>query len=240
MHLLSKRFLSAFIFMSLPLSVFAFDFWQGEIPLQVGGFGSSQGTAQNINIQGLIGNQYTVNNNNQGSALGGVGYFIDVWDKDMFQLLFGANAFYLGQTSVNGTVVQEQLFTNLAYSYNIQNTPLYFDAKAKIKTGSEKYNLVVDAGIGPNFMRTSQYREMPLNSYTLPDNAFAGQNQTVFAATAGVGVRINNVFGKFPVECGYRFFYLGQGQLQMNNSQLLNTVSTGSSYANAGICSIIV
>ena len=57
---------------------------------------------------------------------------------------------------------------------------------------------------------------------------------------AGIGLRLNNIFDKAPLECGYRFFYLGQGQLKMNDNQLLNTVKTGNTYANAIICSVTV
>jgi hypothetical protein len=150
------------------------------------------------------------------------------------------NAFYLGQTSVQGDIVQEHLFTNLAYKYDIQNVPVYAAAKALIYTNNPAYILTVDMGIGPNFLLTSGYKETPLNNYTNLDNAFTGATTTTFSATAGIGLRVNNILGQMPVECGYRFFYLGQGNLAKNNDQLINTLNTGDTYANALVCSVTV
>jgi hypothetical protein len=208
--------------------------------VQLGGFWANQGKAQNINIEGLVGNHDTFEsaNHNQSNGLVGLGYYIDGFHHEKFQLIYGLNAFYLGSTSVSGDITQEQLFTNLSYHYDIQHTPLYLDAKAIIKTNSERYNLTLDAGIGPNFMRTSNYSEVPLNDYTLPDNAFSSHNNVEFSATAGVGLRWNNIFGSVPLECGYRFFYLGQGQLASSNHQIINTLQTGNTYANALLCSV--
>ena len=240
MPLTMKRALSMALCLFLPLPSMAFDIRHGSIPIQLGGLISSQGKAQNLNIQGLVGNQYTVNNNNQGNGLFGIGYYIKGLDKDRFQLSYGVNGFYLGATSVIGTIVQEHLFTNLAYNYKIQQVPIYLAAKGTVKNNSEKYNVTFDAGIGPNFMRTSGYKEIPLNGYTLPDNALGAHNNVAFTAMAGVGLRLNKIFGQAPLECGYRFFYLGQGELQANNNQLLNAIKTGNTYANAIMCSVIV
>lgn len=55
----------------------------------------------------------------------------------------------------------------------------------------------------------------------------------MFSATVGFGVKMNYVFGPAPLECGYRFFYLGQGKLEASSNQALNTLNTGSVYANA-------
>jgi len=74
----------------------------------------------------------------------------------------------------------------------------------------------------------------------VPDNAFSSHNNVTFTAMAGVGLKLNNIFGRAPLECGYRFFYLGQGDLSKNTDQLLNTLKTGNNYANALICSVIV
>ncbi len=215
-----------------------FDLKHGHAVVQLGGFWGDQGEAQDINIEGLVGNHYTLNNHNLSNGLVGLGYYLDGLAYDRFQLAYGLNAFYLGGTSVNGDVLQEHLYSNLYYHYDIQNTPLYWDAKAIVKTNSEKYNLTLDAGIGPNFMRTSNYSETPLDAYTIPDDAFSAHNNVTFSATAGVGLRFNNIFGTAPLECGYRFFYLGKGQLASNNTQLINTVTTGNTYANALLCAI--
>ncbi|MDF1677719.1 MAG: hypothetical protein P1U32_03405 [Legionellaceae bacterium] len=216
------------------------DFKKGHTVIQLGGFWASMGKAQNINVRGLAGNRYTLNNKNQSNGLVGLGYFIDGSEQERFQLSYGVNLFYLGPIGVSGYIFQEQLYRNLTYFYKIQQMPLYAAAKAKIKTHQEKYNIALDAGVGPNFMRAGGYKETPLNAFTLPDNGFAARSKVTFSATAGVGVRINEMFGDVPLEIGYRFFYLGKGQLAINNNQLINPIKTGSMYANAIICSVTV
>lgn len=208
--------------------------------IQLGGFWAEQGKAQVINIQGLSGNQYTVHNNNPSNGLIGLGYFIDGLEQERAQLAYGLNLFYLGPTNVQGYIFEEQRYNNLAYTYKIRHMPLYLEAKAKIKTPKEAYNVTFDAGIGPNFMRAGSYQETALNAFTLPDNAFISQTKVNFTATAGAGIRINQVLGNAPIELGYRFFYLGEGQLSINNNQLMNTLKTGHIFSNAIVCSIIV
>ena len=74
--------------MSLSLSpCYAFDLKQVEIPVQLGLFASNPGQAQHINIQGLIGDQYTNTNSRTENALIGAGFFIPGLDKDRFKLL---------------------------------------------------------------------------------------------------------------------------------------------------------
>jgi hypothetical protein len=211
-----------------------------SIPIQGGFYGASLGRAQHIDIPGLIGNRYTVENNSQINGLAGIGLYLNGPSQERFQLSYGLNLFYLAQTKVRGSIIQENLFNNLSYQYNIQNLPLYAAAKAIIDTNSPRYNLTVDAGIGPNFMRISDYRERPVLDFIIPDKAFRGVNSTKFSATAGVGLRLNNILGPMPLECGYRFFYLGKGNLSRINNQYLNTLNTGNGYANALVCSVTV
>lgn len=211
-----------------------------SVPLQGGFFGASQGNEQHININGLIGNRYTVENKSEISGLAGIGLYFNGYTQERFQLSYGLNLFYLGQTSVRGYIVQEDLFTNLSYQYTIQNLPLYAAAKAIIDTNNPKYNVTVDAGMGPNFMRTTNYREKPLADFVIPDKAFNGVNSTQFSVTAGVGLRLNNILGSMPMECGYRFYYLGKGNLSTQNDQYLNTLNTGNTYANALLCSVTI
>ena len=210
----------------------------GMVPVQVGVFAASQGKAQNINIQDLIGNQYTVNNHNTTNALFGIGYFINAYNQALFQVAYGINGFYFGKTSVSGTIVQEHLFTNLSYNYGVNHLPIYFASKATIKNSNEKYNFTLDGGIGPNIMQIKHYGEGSLNSFSVPDNSFASHNDVVFSAMAGIGLRLNKIFGEAPLECGYRFFYLGQGNLRINNNQVINELKTGTAYANAFLCSV--
>ena len=216
------------------------DLKQGHTVIQLGGYWSSQGKDQHINVQYVAGNQYTVNHQNPGNGLFGLGYFVDGLHKDHFQLVYGLNAFYLPGTHVNGDIVEEDSFTNLSYSYNIRHVPLYLAAKALINTTQDKLNVTLDVGIGPNFMQTNHYKELPEVDYITPNDSFSSHNSVAFTAMAGIGLRLNNVFGHSPLECGYRFFYLGQGQLAINNDQIINTLKTGNNYANAVLCSITV
>ncbi len=63
---------------------------------------------------------------------------------------------------------------------------------------------------------------------TVPDAIFSSHTTTTFTATMGAGIKINHLFGEAPLECGYRFFYLGQGHFNAATSQVLNNLSTGS------------
>lgn len=212
----------------------------GHAVVQLGTFWSTQGQAQDVNIQYLIGNQYTVFKARQWNGLAGLGYFLDGLDKERLHLSYGLNGFYLAPTSVSGTIIQEHLFTNLSYGYKIQHVPLYLAGKAVANTMSDRLKATFDVGIGPNFMHIGSYNETPLTDYSLPDYAYTSRSKVNFSATAGIGLRLLDVFGKAPLECGYRFFYLGQSQLVINNDQFTNPLKTGNVYANAIVCSFAV
>jgi len=205
------------------------------VVFQAGGFNASQGEAQDINIAGLIGNHYSLGNGHDNNILLGLGYFVDGLTKNNLTVLYGINAFYFGPTSVNGKVIQEQMFTNLAYHYSLNNFPVY--AAVKMFLTQDQNDVTFDLGIGPNFIRASSYNEKSLDGITVPDNAFTGETNTALSFTAGVGVKFNHLLS-LPCELSYRFFYLGEGSLKKNNSQLLDTLKTGNNYANALIFSI--
>jgi hypothetical protein len=211
-----------------------------KLELQLGAFDATQGNAQDIKIQGLIGDHFSVNHQSAANVLLGAGLYFDGGALSDYTLAYGINVFYLPNTTVRGKVTQEQLFTNLSYSYTISNVPVYLVAKARINNlYGGRYNLTFNGGIGPNFIRTSNVNERSLDGgVTIPDNAFSGKTTTTFSATVGVGVEFNNVFRSMPVECGYRFFYLGQSNFNKRNNQLLNTLNTGNNYANAVTCSV--
>ena len=213
---------------------------QGHATLQLGGYWSNQGQKQHININTLIGDEFTVTNNGGSNGLVGLGYFIDGAEKQSFNMSYGLNMFYLAKTSVSGNVIQENLFTNLAYQYNLTHYPLYAIAKSTWNTPIPKYNVTIDAGIGPNFMRADGFKERSLDKVTVPDRIFASNTSTTFSATVGLGVKVNQFFGPAPLECGYRFYYLGNGSFNVANNQVLNNLSTGESYANAIMCAISV
>lgn len=217
----------------------SFQFNQSHLIFQAGWFFSHEGKSQNINIQDIRGDRYTVNQGNGNHFLFGLGYLIEGTDNELLRMDYGIDAFYLANTSVKGSIFQEHVFENLAYRYHISHLPIYAVAKATIKNCSTKYALTLDVGVGPNFNKTSQLREWPINGSTaIPESPYSGESHTTFSATVGVGVKINNVFREVPIECGYRFFYLGEGSFRKDNKVWLNTLQTGQNYAQALLCSV--
>ncbi len=154
--------------------------------------------------------------------------------KANYDIDYGVNAFYLARSRTSGLITQENLFTNLAYHYSAENFPIYAIAKARIKTHSKKVSVTIDAGVGPNFMKTSNYQDWSLDGgVTVPDGAFTGKYNITLSATLGIGIQLNELVKSVPIEIGYRFFYLGQGEFKSRNNQLLNSLKTGNIYANA-------
>ena len=206
--------------------------------LQLGWFTATQGKSQHVDIQGLIGDDFSVSTSSDQNFLVGAGYYFDGLEIAQTSLLYGINAFYLAPTKVKGHVTQEDLFTNLSYHYSRTNYPIYFSTKALLHCGSQ--DVTVDLGIGPNIVHTKGFKEHSLDGgVTIPDaHLFSGKSVVAFSATAGLGWRINHVFENFSCEIDYRFFYLGQGKLKKSNSQLRNTLRTGYSYGNALFFSI--
>ncbi len=221
-----------------PLSAFV-DFC-GEPVVQIGWFSATQGKSQHIDIEGLIGDDFSVDHHSSQNLLVGLGYYFDWIDKPQMSLRYGINAFYLAPIKVKGDVTQENLFTNLSYHYTRTNYPIYFSAKALVPC-TMCSDLVIDLGIGPNIVSTHGFKERSLDGgITLPDHIFSGKTVVVFSATAGLGWRMNNVFGNHALEIDYRFFYLGEGRLKKVNNQVRNTLRTGNSYANAIMLSISI
>ena len=214
----------------------------GEFTLQLGGFWRNAGAEQFIGIQDLIGDRFTVTNGSDFNGLFGVGYFLNAKNYARVNTALGLNWFYLPRTAVSGTVIQEDLFPNLLYQYNITNYPLYVVAKAMIDTLSPGRQITLNAGIGPNFMRMSRFSETSITQTLAfssePQAFFSSKTVTNFSATAGVGILLKHVFGDAPLACGYQFFYLGEGRFNIANDQLINTLKTGQMYANAAVCSI--
>lgn len=202
--------------------------------VQVGWFAAKQGKSQHIDIDGLIGDDFSVSKSWDQNVLVGVGYHFDGFEFCQTSLLYGLNAFYLAPTKVSGKVTQEGLFTNLSYHYSRTNVPIYFDAKALIHF-CECQDFVVDIGIGPNIIHTNGFKEHSLDDgITIPDeHIFSSTTSVAFSATLGLGWRINEIFNNISLEIDYRFFYLGEGRLKKNNSQIKNSLHTGNSYANA-------
>lgn len=215
----------------------------GKIDLQLGLFSAYQGSSQNIAINGLVGDHFSVTSHSDQNALLGIGYFIDAPANYNPHLKYGINAFYLADTMVTGHVFQEMKFENLSYRYNVTNFPLYLALKSIFKTKMEKYSLTIDLGIGPNIIKTGDFSEKSLDGgFTQPDRIYSGNTSITFSAMAGLGVKFNNlkVYHESTLECGYRFFYLGQGDFNKLNNQVRSTLKTGNGNANALICSVAV
>lgn len=230
-----------FLFCIISLCSFALNLTDKHVVVELGGFQSTQGKSQFIGINGLVGNDYLVTHCHDYNALAGLGYYLTGFEKNHFNLWYGINAFYLPTTEVKGNVIQEQLFNNLGFRYKISYLPVYASVKANINSHTNIFAITIDLGVGPNINTTSQYRENSLDGgITIPDNAFSGRTNMTFGAMAGVGIKINNVFGHASLECGYRFFYLGQNQFNRKTNQLVSNLKTGKSYANALLFSIVL
>jgi hypothetical protein len=212
---------------------------QGHVALEVGAYQGSQGTGQHVNIQNLIGDYYTVSNRHKYNGLLGLGYFVDGGNYNIVNLSYGLKAYYLAPLSVSGGVIQEDLFTNLSYSYSLANYPVYAMFKSAININSSDFALTLDLGIGPNFMHLYNFNEKSLDGgITIPEHPYTSVIRTTFTGTIGAGIRMNYAQGKYPVEIGYRFFYLGQGHFNTADNQVLDSVKTNSVFANAIVLTV--
>lgn len=228
------------VFYLIGAEAFSIDLKQGHLLFEAGIYNSTQGQNQDVLINGLLGDRFNVSDRHDSNAVFGLGYLIDGMQRDRFNLDYGLNVFYLANTAVKGTIDQEFAFTNLAYSYEVSHLPVYAMAKATVKTNSERFAVTLDAGIGPNFLDTSHYRDWSLDGMTLPDYAFSGRSEVTFSAMAGIGLKLMNLPGQAPLECGYRFFYLGEGSFNRQTNQLLTSLNTGTNYAQALLCTVTV
>jgi len=212
---------------------------KNHIAITLGAFKATHGKTQLININELISSNYTLTKHNAWNALFGLSLLRDWKNIDVFPFSYGISGFYLPKTSVSGEIIQANLFNNLGYSYDVSNIPIYAIGKTYISLHSNQ-QIALDIGVGPNVMQINHYHEWRINPMTRPDNAFKSNMLATLSATMGIAYKINNVFGKAPMECGYRFFYLGSGNLKINNNQYTTQLSTGSNYANAITCALII
>ncbi|CDR34872.1 hypothetical protein [Criblamydia sequanensis] len=204
-----------------------------ETLIQLGVFSAHQGKSQHVDIEDLIGDQFTVDKHSGQNLLFGLGAYLEGLRIRETRILYGINAFYLAPTKVKGKVIQEDLFANLSYQYYRSNYPIYLATRALIGCCSS-YDLILDLGLGVNIASTHGFKERSLDGgITESDKIFSGKTKAAFSATAGLGWRFNHLFRNFSLEIDYRFFYLGEGKLKRINSQVINSLSTGNSYANA-------
>lgn len=208
--------------------------------IQLGFFNTAQQTeTQKININTLVGDQYVVLNERKNNIMFGLGVFRNAYEKNGVFLDYGVNAYYLAKTNVYGNVYQEDLFNNLNFQYTVFNVPIYGSLKGEMRSKYDWLSMTMDVGIGPNIAQTSNISEQSIDGdVTIPENLFSATTKTNFSVMAGLGIKINNALGTLPAECGYRFFYLGEGAFYNLNSEVLNTPTTGINYQNALLCSI--
>lgn len=218
-------------------SVNAFQMPDGHFLLEAGPYYSNQGQNQTININGLIGDEYNVTDHHDWNVIVGAGYLWNGFDSNQYGIDFGVNVFYLAPTEVKGNITQEMLFTNLGYKYSVQHIPVYLFAKGYFNTNYNCLSVTVDAGIGPNFMKTNMKNETSLDGITVPDNAFNGESTTTLSGMLGIGLKFY-VGQNFPLEIGYRYFYLGEGEFKPRSAEILNKLKTGNNSAQALLLTI--
>lgn len=198
------------------------------------------GQAQSVPIVGLIGDTFSLNRTVSTYALVGGGVYIDSleFEHDNFGLQYTITGYDLLPAQIQGQVTQENLVTNLEYSYALTNVAGYVGFRLINFLGGNRVNLTFDGGVGVNKVSTNIFIEKPLVNYALPDNAFRGAQMIQFSYTFGLGIQLRDVFGKQPLGCGYTFLYLGEGELTSINTQIPNPLKTGKNYANAILCSV--
>jgi opacity protein-like surface antigen len=222
---------------------FSFSKPPGHVLFEVGEYQSNVGESQNIGMATLVGDRFIANSNhNNTHAMFGIGYLFDGIERDRYGVDFGINAFYFQKARVTGTIFQEHRDPNLGYYYDVTNIPIYLATKSHIKLPqSDNVVVTLNAGIGPNIVKTQDYTDYNISSsiFTLPDHAFTGHTTTVFSAMAGVGLQFN-ILQHTSAELGYRVFYLGEGYLQPTNNQVLNKLETGHTLAHALVITVRV
>lgn len=203
--------------------------------LEAGGYYAEMGKAQHIDLDAAVGNQYNVSDNNSYNGILGAGFYIGARSVLNHPARYGLQVFYLHRMKVHGTITEENLYTNLSYTYDVNHLPIY----AMFKVGNLfNSGLSTDVGIGPNVMVLKDIKEKSLDGgVTSPDNALGGRAKITYSATAAVYTRIK-FSTLYDISCGYRFFYLGEGGFKKLSSQLLNTLKTGQSYAHSLMCQI--
>jgi|SRR5579862_1103657 len=219
------------------------DWKSGKMAFQLGAAFNYAGESKHIGINGLIGDYFSVHSHTDTTIIAGLGYYLNGPALSWADTKFGLNAFYIPSTNVSGIVTQEGVYNNLSFEYNVTSLPILFDAKAEIHTDNAYFTPTIDIGIGPNVLSTSGFSEGSLDhGVTLPDNIFKSNTEITLGASLGAGVKFNkvNLGAKSTLECGYRFYYLGNGSLAKANGQVQNSLDTGNVYSNTLLCTLSV
>lgn len=212
----------------------------GKIVLFGGGAWLQQGVEQDIMITDGIADSFSVNSKNFGNGIVGVGGYLDALElKDNhFTFQYTGSIFVLPSTTISGLVTQEGLVSNLSYRYSVTYLPSFVGLKFTNKPVTGWYHATIDVGLGVDTIFTQNFQETSLTPYTVPDTLFSDNTSYSFAATVGFGLKVRPNIGAITTEIGYRFFYLGQGNLAINNMLVKNALQTGYNYANALICTV--
>lgn len=206
----------------------------------LGGTRGTVGEAQHVDIEGLIGDYFSIDNGKINGGVIGVTHYTESkeLDNDRFSLDYTFSIFYFPQKTVSGFVTQENLVTNLDYEYTLVDIGSYVGIRVMTHRDASRFNYAFNLGFGMVQIITAGFVERSLTPYSLPDFIFESKTTTSFSANTGVAARLNDVFGGNTLECGYRFFYLGKGSLATRNTRVANGLSTGQNYTNAFLCSL--
>ncbi len=195
------------------------------------------GQSQQVNVNLLPSANYTLSSRQYWNGVVGLSLLKDVQFQQK-EMSYGLGAFYFFPSTVSGNIYQAGLYNNLSYTYLTYNIPIYALAKTTFEFSKLPTPIFFDVGIGPNLLLISNYSEQIINPDSLPDNAFGSSTNISFSVTAGAGIHMDKIIPNHPLECGYRFFYLGSGLLALNNNQYLNKLGTGQIFSNSILCSI--
>ena len=196
--------------------------------------------AQSKNVSAFIGDRFNEDDSGNVNGLLGLGLYFNGAEGERVNFTYGINAFYLGKTSLRGGGVAA-LDPDLIWSYehSLTNYPIYFGTKLDIgNKNNERYGFTMDFGLGPNIRVTNNAFQESLDGEVIRVNG--DQTKVVFSGMVGVGFRVSEVFGMAPLECGYRFFYLGKSDFSARTRQIVTSLDSGESYANALLCSVTI
>ena len=228
-----NRLPTIFLLLAASQATYAFDWKQGHFVGDLGWYRGSQGESQHINIATLIGDNFSVTKNNDSNYLLGLGYMLDGGRHHNIDFGYGVHAYYFGEAKVSGYVTQENLFTNLSYQYFVNHLPIYFTGNGLLPTAYPGLSVSVGVGIGPNFISAFRFSESSLDSgVTIPEDMFSNETSVVASGMLGLGLRYMYRH-KYPIELGWRFFWLGRTSMNPRISGVSNHLSTGDVYANA-------
>ncbi|MGV3740580.1 MAG: hypothetical protein ACO1N3_04750 [Gammaproteobacteria bacterium] len=211
-----------------------------KVGIFVGPTINKQGQAQDVPVLGCLGDSLSVSRPHVTGGIVGLAIYADSlgFEMDNYSLKYAFSTYYLSPTTVQGEVTQEQLVTNLNYSYKLTNVATYAGLRLINLMDGKRCNLTFDVGVGVNQVSTNFFIETPKIAIALPDNAYRSNSKNQFSFMAGTGFQIQNVLGKSPLGCGYTFLYLGEGEIPSINPRMPSSLTTGKNYANAIMCSV--